>query len=65
MRVWTAEEMVRYLESGDWEEKSGAYAIREQDDPVVERVTGSISNVVGIPLERLQALLREFPSLLD
>jgi septum formation protein len=65
MRVWTTEEMVRYLESGDWEEKSGAYAIREQDDPVVERVTGSISNVVGIPLERLQALLREFPSLLD
>jgi septum formation protein len=51
-----------YLDSGRWEGKSGAYGIQDRD-PFVDVVRGSVSNVVGLPMERLEALLRDHPSL--
>ena len=36
-------------------DKAGAYAIQEHGDKIVENISGSFSNVVGLPLERLQA----------
>lgn len=61
MNAMTDAELAAYLDSGAWEGKSGAYAIREQDDPLVTLVRGSLSNVVGLPLETLDAVLRRFP----
>lgn len=34
-------------------DKAGGYAIQEHGDLLVERVSGSVSNVIGLPLERL------------
>ena len=39
-------------------DKAGAYAIQEFGHQLVDRVSGSISNVVGLPLERLRDELR-------
>ena len=36
-------------------DKAGAYAIQEHGDKIVENISGSYSNVVGLPMERLQA----------
>ncbi len=36
-------------------DKAGSYAIREEEDLIVEKVTGSFTNVVGLPMERLIA----------
>ena len=44
-------ELDRYLATRSWRGHSGAYAIREQDDPYVRVVSGSVSNVIGLPLE--------------
>ncbi|MFN0052910.1 MAG: Maf family protein [Planctomycetales bacterium] len=63
MRRWTDEELHVYLESGDWIGKSGAYGLQQPVDPFVTGLEGSAANVVGVPLERLQTLLREFPAL--
>jgi septum formation protein len=41
-------------------DKAGAYAIQEHGDMIVERIEGSFSNVVGLPLERLERELREW-----
>ena len=41
-------------------DKAGAYAIQEHGDMIVERIAGSFSNVVGLPLERLERELREW-----
>jgi septum formation protein len=41
-------------------DKAGAYAIQEQGDDLVEKISGSFTNVVGLPLERLQAELVNF-----
>ena len=38
-------------------DKAGAYAIQEHGDKIVESITGSFSNVMGLPVERLKAEL--------
>jgi septum formation protein len=37
---------------------AGGYAIQEHDDPLVERVDGSVTNVIGLPMETIEPLLR-------
>ena len=44
----------RYLARVHPLDKAGAYAIQEQGDEIVERIAGSYSNVVGLPVERVQ-----------
>ena len=61
-RVLTDEQRIAYLDSGRWEGKAGAYGVQD-DDPWVSVVSGSWSNVVGLPMERLAAIRRGFPSL--
>ena len=43
-------------------DKAGAYAIQEQGEAIVESLAGSFSNVVGLPLERLEVELAAFAS---
>lgn len=38
-------------------DKAGAYAIQEHGDLIISEITGSYSNVVGLPLEQLRAEL--------
>jgi septum formation protein len=57
MREIGDEELAAYLQTNRWEGKAGAYGIQDKDDPFVEAVEGSYSNVVGLPLERLRELL--------
>jgi septum formation protein len=51
-------ELERYLATRQWENNSGAYAILEEDDPYVRVVEGSLSNVIGLPMESLERVLR-------
>jgi septum formation protein len=51
------EELERYLATRSWRGHSGAYAIREHGDPYVRVVEGSLSNVIGLPLETLTRVL--------
>lgn len=40
----------RYVNFGEWEGRSGGYAIQTLGSTLVERVEGSVSNVVGLPV---------------
>src|SRR3954468_2501313 len=51
----------RYLTKVNPLDKAGAYAIQEEGDILVESISGSYTNVVGLPLEKLRAQLAEFP----
>ena len=57
MRPWTESEIDAYLASGEWQGKCGAYGLRLEGDPFVTSLEGSASNVIGLPMERLQPLL--------
>ena len=52
-----------YLATRSWRGHSGAYAIQEKDDPYVRVVSGSVSNVIGLPLESLAHTLAWLTSL--
>jgi septum formation protein len=45
--------------SGDGDDKAGAYAIQGLAGAFVERIEGSVSNVVGLPLAETLRLLHE------
>jgi septum formation protein len=44
----------RYLSRVNPLDKAGAYAIQEEGELIVESVSGSYTNVVGLPVERLR-----------
>ncbi len=50
-------EVEAYLKSGEWRGKAGGYAIQGLAGAFVERLVGSYSNVVGLPLNETAALL--------
>jgi septum formation protein len=47
----------QYLSRVNPLDKAGAYAIQEHGDLIIERVEGSFSNVVGLPVGRLREVL--------
>lgn len=53
-----AAEIDRYWASGEPRDKAGAYAIQGLAAVFVERIAGSYSGVVGLPLFETAALLR-------
>lgn len=50
-------EMDVYLATRSWRNHSGAYAIFERGDPYVRVLEGSVSNVIGLPMESLMGVL--------
>jgi septum formation protein len=57
-RRLTERQIAEHVAGGSWHGKSGAYAIREHDDPFVERIEGRLTNVMGLPLEMLAKMLK-------
>ena len=53
------DEIEWYVESGEPSDKAGAYAIQGLASRFVERIEGSYSNVVGLPVETVWRLLKE------
>jgi septum formation protein len=58
-RKMTAEQIVDHIKGGSWRDKAGAYAIQETGDEFVEKIEGSLTNVMGLPMELLESLLAE------
>ncbi len=52
--------IARYLESGEYLGKAGAYAIQGRAGAFVEHIDGSYSGVMGLPLYDTAVLLRAF-----
>lgn len=52
-------EKERYVAFGEWEGRSGGYAIQTLGSSLVERLEGSVSNVVGLPVGLLAKLAPE------
>jgi septum formation protein len=59
-RALTADQIRKYHSQVNPLDKAGGYAIQENGEAIVESISGSFSNVVGLPLERLQLELASF-----
>lgn len=46
--------IARYVASGESDDKAGAYGIQGQGRDLIARLDGELSNVIGLPLERLR-----------
>jgi septum formation protein len=57
MAAWTDAEIVDYVASGEPRDKAGAYAIQGWASRRVERLEGSWSGVVGLPIAVVHQLL--------
>lgn len=60
----TGEQIDRYIDTGEPMDKAGAYAIQGRAGMFVERIEGSSSNVVGLPMATVRELLMAFGVLL-
>ena len=49
-----------YLERIAPLDKAGAYAAQDDQGELIENIEGSLSNVIGLPMERLKTALEEF-----
>jgi septum formation protein len=64
VRELTPRDLARYVGSGEWEGRAGAYAIQGIGASLVERIDGDYLNVVGLPAAVLvHVLSRRFAGL--
>jgi len=56
-RKLSTQELDAYLATDTWVGRSGAYAIQEENDPYLHIIEGSLTNVIGLPMESLQRYL--------
>jgi septum formation protein len=56
-RPLTAAEVAAYARTGECDDKAGAYAAQGAGMLLIDRVAGSFSNVVGLPMTRVVAML--------
>lgn len=62
-KIWfrkiPAEEIVEYTKIGEALKKAGAYAYQLNGHKFVERIEGSESNIIGLPIEEVSKILKE------
>lgn len=59
-RALSPQEIRAYVQSGECNDKAGAYGIQGRGCVLVEGIEGDYYNVVGLPVCRLALMLREF-----
>lgn len=55
----TDDEIARYLNTGEYIDKAGGYGIQGYGELLVKRIDGCYNNVKGLPLSRLNYLLKK------
>lgn len=53
----TEEQIESHIQNNSWQGKAGAYAIQENGDEFVQRIEGSLTNVIGMPMRLLNRML--------
>jgi len=56
MKSLNVDEIETYIATGQWRGKAGAYGIQDPD-PFVRRITGCMTNIVGLPLTTTRRML--------
>ena len=57
MKRLSLREITAYIDSGEWDGKAGGYAIQGAGESFIVHISGSYSNVVGLPLYETRNIL--------
>ena len=60
MRNIEKAEMEAYVRTGEPMDKAGAYAIQGLAGKFIRKIEGSLTNVIGLPMERIQELFQSY-----
>ncbi|RKD33199.1 nucleoside triphosphate pyrophosphatase [Thermohalobacter berrensis] len=52
--------IISYVNTGEYSDKAGAYGIQGYGSILVDKIDGSYSNVVGLPISKVDYLLEKF-----
>ena len=55
----STDEIAKYVATGEADDKAGAYAVQGRAAAFIERLEGSFTNVVGLPLHRVVELAKK------
>lgn len=53
------EEIAGYIKTNEWKGRAGAYSIRDKASLFINKINGSSSNVIGLPMQKLYRILKE------
>lgn len=53
------EEIWEYIKTNEWKERAGAYSIRDKASLFINKINGSSSNVIGLPMHKIYEILRK------
>jgi septum formation protein len=56
----TAEQIRHYIAHTEWSDKAGGYAIQMKGGLIVRKIEGCYYNVMGLPINTAEALLKRF-----
>jgi septum formation protein len=59
MRELSKDEIAEYVATGETDDKAGAYAIQGGAEKFIDKVEGSYSNIVGLPVEEVRDALED------
>ena len=57
MKRLTKNEIQSYIESNEWKGKAGAYGIQGSAEKFIQFISGSYTNIVGLPLNQVYGSL--------
>jgi septum formation protein len=52
-------EIMKYIKTGEWKGRAGAYSISDVASIFINKINGSSSNVIGLPMHKLFEILRK------
>lgn len=58
-KMMSDEQIADHIEGLSWQGKAGAYGIQETGDEFVEKIEGSFTNVMGMPMELFLRILKK------
>ncbi len=59
-KLLTDKQIAEHIKGESWRDKAGAYAIKEEGDEFIEKIEGSLTNVMGLPMGLLERIMSQF-----
>ena len=62
MEKLTEKQIRDYMSKVNVLDKAGSYAIQEHGDEIIESYSGSLENIIGMPVDELSEVLNMIPA---